>query len=57
MKRINEIAEDFGLKVIYDAAHAFNTRLNGETILNKMISEEHIQMTQENGQIHYFYPY
>ena len=34
VKRINEIAEDFDLKVIYDAAHAFNTRINGETILN-----------------------
>ena len=33
-KRIQEIADTYGLKVIYDAAHAFGVRLNGESILN-----------------------
>ena len=32
-KRIQEIADIFGLKVIYDAAHAFGVRVNGESIL------------------------
>lgn len=33
-KRIKEIADKYGLKVIYDAAHAFGVRKNGESILN-----------------------
>ena len=32
--RIKEIADIYGLKVIYDAAHAFGVRVNGESILN-----------------------
>lgn len=32
-ERIAEIAEDHGLKVIYDGAHAFNVRRNGESVL------------------------
>lgn len=33
--RIQEIADKYGLKVIYDAAHAFGVKVNGESILNK----------------------
>ena len=33
-KRIQEIADKYGLKVIYDAAHAFGVKENGESILN-----------------------
>lgn len=33
VKRIQEIADHYGLKVIYDAAHAFGVRLNGESLL------------------------
>lgn len=33
-KRIQEIADRYGLKVIYDAAHAFGVEENGESILN-----------------------
>ena len=33
-KRIREIANRYGLKVIYDAAHAFGVEVNGESILN-----------------------
>ena len=33
--RIKEIAERHGLKVIYDAAHAFGVEKNGESILNE----------------------
>ena len=32
--RIQEIADKYGLKVIYDAAHAFGVKVNGESILN-----------------------
>lgn len=32
--RIKEIADKYGLKVIYDAAHAFGVRVNGDSILN-----------------------
>lgn len=32
-KRIQEIADKYGLKVIYDAAHAFGVEVNGESIL------------------------
>lgn len=31
---IKEIADKYGLKVIYDAAHAFGVEVNGESILN-----------------------
>lgn len=34
MKRIKEIADKYGLKVIYDAAHAFGVEVDGESILN-----------------------
>lgn len=34
-KRIQEIADRYGLKVIYDAAHAFGVRLNGDSILKE----------------------
>lgn len=32
--RIQEIADKYGLKVIYDAAHAFGVKVNGTSILN-----------------------
>jgi dTDP-4-amino-4,6-dideoxygalactose transaminase len=32
--RIQKIADKYGLKVIYDAAHAFGVDVNGESILN-----------------------
>ena len=31
---IQDIADKYGLKVIYDAAHAFGVEINGETVLN-----------------------
>lgn len=34
MKQIQEIADKYGLKVIYDAAHAFGVEVNGESVLN-----------------------
>jgi len=34
VERIQKIADKHGLKVIYDAAHAFGVRLNGESLLN-----------------------
>ena len=34
MKAIQDIADKYGLKVIYDAAHAFGVELNGESVLN-----------------------
>jgi len=34
-KRIQDIADKYGLKVIYDAAHAFGVEVNGESILNE----------------------
>jgi len=34
VNRIQEIADIYGLKVIYDACHAFGVKLNGESILN-----------------------
>jgi len=34
MKRIQEIADIYGLKVIYDAAHAFGVKKDGESVLN-----------------------
>lgn len=33
-KRIKEIADKYGLKVIYDAAHAFGVEVNGKSVLN-----------------------
>jgi len=33
-QRIQEIADKYGLKVIYDAAHAFGVNVNGESVLN-----------------------
>lgn len=33
MKQIQEIADKYGLKVIYDAAHAFGVEVNGESVL------------------------
>lgn len=33
MKRIQEIADIYGLKIIYDAAHAFGVKVNGESVL------------------------
>lgn len=33
VKRIQDIADKYGLKVIYDAAHAFGVEVNGESIL------------------------
>lgn len=33
-KRIQEIADKYGLRVIYDAAHAFGVEVNGESVLN-----------------------
>ena len=33
-KRIQEIADQYGLKVIYDAAHAFGVEVDGESVLN-----------------------
>ena len=33
-KRIQEIADKYGLKVIYDAAHAFGVEVNGQSVLN-----------------------
>lgn len=33
-KRIQQIADTYGLKVIYDAAHAFGVEVDGESILN-----------------------
>ena len=34
-KRIQEIADIYGLKVIYDAAHAFGVNVNGKSILEE----------------------
>ena len=34
VKAIQEIADKYGLKVIYDAAHAFGVEVDGESILN-----------------------
>lgn len=33
-QRIQQIADKYGLKVIYDAAHAFGVEVNGKSILN-----------------------
>lgn len=34
IKRIQEIADKYGLKLIYDAAHAFGVEVEGESVLN-----------------------
>ncbi len=34
IKQIQEIADKYGLKVIYDAAHAFGVEVDGESVLN-----------------------
>jgi dTDP-4-amino-4,6-dideoxygalactose transaminase len=34
VKEIDKIADTYGLKVIYDAAHAFGVRMKGDTILS-----------------------
>ena len=34
MQAIQDIADKYGLKVIYDAAHAFGVEVNGESVLN-----------------------
>ena len=34
MVQIQEIADKYGLRVIYDAAHAFGVEVNGESVLN-----------------------
>lgn len=34
-ERIQTIADKFGLKVIYDAAHAFGVEVNGKSILRQ----------------------
>lgn len=34
-KRIQEIADVYGLKIIYDAAHAFGVQVNGKSVLNE----------------------
>jgi len=34
-KRIKEIADKYGIKVIYDAAHAFGVEVNGESVLTQ----------------------
>jgi len=34
VKRIQEIADKYGLKVIYDAAHAFGVTIDGKSVLN-----------------------
>lgn len=34
-KAIQEIADRYGLKVIYDAAHAFGVQVNGQSVLNE----------------------
>ena len=34
IKGIQEVADKYGLKVIYDAAHAFGVEINGKSILN-----------------------
>ena len=34
IKAIQEIADKYGLKIIYDAAHAFGVEVNGDSLLN-----------------------
>jgi dTDP-4-amino-4,6-dideoxygalactose transaminase len=34
LERLQQIADTYGLKLIYDAAHAFGVKINGNSILN-----------------------
>lgn len=34
VEKIKEIADNYGLKVIYDACHAFGVKINGNSVLN-----------------------
>ena len=34
VEKIKEIADNYGLKVIYDACHAFGVKINGDSVLN-----------------------
>jgi len=34
LERFQQIADTYGLKLIYDAAHAFGVRINGKSVLN-----------------------
>ena len=34
LEKIKEIADNYGLKVIYDACHAFGVKINGDSVLN-----------------------
>ncbi len=34
LERFQQIADTYGLKLIYDAAHAFNVKVNGKSVLN-----------------------
>jgi len=34
LKRFQQIADTYGLKLIYDAAHAFGVKINGNSVLN-----------------------
>jgi dTDP-4-amino-4,6-dideoxygalactose transaminase len=34
MERFQQIADTYGLKLIYDAAHAFGVKINGKSVLN-----------------------
>jgi dTDP-4-amino-4,6-dideoxygalactose transaminase len=34
LERIQQIADTYGLKLIYDAAHAFGVKINGNSVLN-----------------------
>lgn len=34
LERFQQIADTYGLKLIYDAAHAFGVKINGESVLN-----------------------
>jgi dTDP-4-amino-4,6-dideoxygalactose transaminase len=48
-KEIQEIANKYGLKVIYDAAHAFGVEINGESILNFGDMATKVYNTLEGG--------
>ena len=34
LEKLQKVADNYGLKLFYDAAHTFNVRVNGESILN-----------------------
>ena len=44
MERIKEIADIYGLKIIYDAAHAFGVKINGKSILEAEIWQLSVSM-------------